>query len=64
MDNRRINDKLFSRVKAYAIEKGQIRIGRIQRDFSIGYLKAKYIFDRLVAEGLGKVNKEGILIVR
>lgn len=63
MDNIRINDELFVRVKAYAKENGQIRIGYIQRDFSIGYLKAKYIFDRLIAEGIGKTNEEGILIV-
>ena len=64
MDNIRLSDELFARVKAYAIEKGQIRIGYIQRDFSVGYIKAKSIFDRLVAEDIGEVNREGFLIVR
>ena len=63
MELGRVNKETLKKVRDYAFSNGKIRIGQIQREFSLSFIKARDIFNCLVDGGIGETNKEGILIV-
>ena len=56
--------ELLNQVREYLLKNGKIRIGEIQIEFKVGFIKAKDIFNQLVTEGIGETNEEGILIIK
>lgn len=61
MKSKRTKEELLNEAREYFFKEGKIRIGTIQLVFEVGYLTARDAFNQLVSEGIGKLNKDGIL---